>query len=141
MCAKLSQELAQCGKSFKAIYGIPRGGLPIAVHLSHLMGIQMDLEGVKEGDLQYIVVDDINDTGRTMESCKDTNCVTVVLFERVDSKVKADFVGEYINHNDWLIFPWEDAGKAFEDMLEYLEEGTRDAVYQERQTRQVNQTN
>ena len=122
LCRKLAQDLQQCPTAFHAIFAVPRGGLPIGVHLSHLTGIPMDLGGVIDDSLQYVIVDDINDTGRTMtQYVNKENCVTVALFERVDSSVAADYVGEYVNHNDWLVMPWEVMDNAFEDMLDYAE--------------------
>ena len=135
LCRKLAQELKQCGKEFNGIYAVPRGGLPIGVHLSHLTGYSMKFDTFNPSGLQYITVDDINDTGRTMRPhVANELCTTVVLFERVDAAVKADHVGEIIGHNDWLVFPWEDADNAFDDMVEYLEEGNRNAVYQSRES-------
>ncbi len=135
LCQKLAQELKQCGQEFSCIYAIPRGGLPGGVHLSHLTGIRMKFDTFNPEQSQYIVLDDINDTGRTMRPhVENEKATTVVLFEREDSEVKADYVGEYIKHNDWIIFPWEDPDNAFDDMVEYLEEGERHAVYKSRQT-------
>lgn len=133
LCRRLSQKLGECGINHKFIYGVPRGGLPAAVHLSHLTDLKLSFDTFNPGGMKYIVVDDINDTGRTMRPhVANEHATTVVLFERLDAEVKADFVGEYVDHNDWLIFPWEDPDNAFDDMVEYLEEETRSAVYQSR---------
>jgi len=133
LCQKLAQELQQCGKEFSGIYAVPRGGLPAGVHLSHLTGIRMKFDTFNPEGLQYITVDAINDTGRTMRPhVADEKVTTAVLFEREDSEVKADYVGEYVKHNDWLVFPWENPDNAFDDMVEYLEEGAGNAVHQSR---------
>lgn len=116
------------------MYAIPTGGLPPGVVLHKLTGIRMNFGTFNPSELQYITVDDINDTGRTLRPhTQDARCTTVVLFERKDSEVKADHVGEYIEHNDWLVFPWEDPDNAFDDMVGYLEKGDRSAVYQSRE--------
>ena len=139
LCQRLAQKIRECEKQPSYIYAVPRGGLPIGVHLSHLTGIPMKLDVDDSVEIQYTTVDDINDTGRTMSKfVSEPNCLTIALFERLDSKVKADLVGEYINHNDWIIFPWEDKNKAFDDMVEYLEEGNRNAVYCKRQAQETN---
>lgn len=135
LCRKLAQKIREYEERPAYIYAVPRRGLPIGVHLSHLTGIPLRIEVDDSSELKYTTVDDINDTGRTMRPfVNDNKCITVTLFERLDSEVKADIVGEYVGHNDWLVFPWENPENAFEDMVEYLEEGNRDAVYRERQT-------
>lgn len=118
LCQKISKQIKD---KYAFIYGIPRGGLPVAVHLSHLTGISMNFDTFGSGKPKYIVVDDINDTGRTMRPhIRNDKCITIALFEREDAECKADIVGEYIHHNDYLVFPWENKERAFEDMIEYL---------------------
>lgn len=57
------------------IYGVPRGGLPIAVFLSHHLGLQLISEApsslyfalAHEKNRSLLIVDDIVDTGKTIE--------------------------------------------------------------------------
>ena len=53
-------------KKFEGIYGFPRGGLCIAVALSHSLGLPL-LDEPKNNSL---IVDDIYDTGLTLEKIK-----------------------------------------------------------------------
>lgn len=98
----------------KYIYGPPRGGLPIAVHLSHYL----DLTFVADHQFNYlfkekeykqtIVVDDIADTGKTIIELQETCCVrftTATLFLKDRSLYVPDFW--VIRDNNWVIFPWE----------------------------------
>ena len=57
----------QCkNKDFVGVYGFPRGGLCIAVALSHSLGLPL-LEQPKNNSL---IVDDIYDSGYTLEKNK-----------------------------------------------------------------------
>ena len=57
----------QCkNKKFEGVYGFPRGGLCIAVALSHSLGIPL----LKEPKDNSLIVDDIYDTGYTLEKIK-----------------------------------------------------------------------
>ena len=90
----------------KYIYGIPRGGLPIAVHLSHHLNLDF-LEKFDDTVLKRsstLIVDDIAHTGRTLEKLINTY-ITATLFYRDGSTVEPNF---YIEKTDqWIVFPWE----------------------------------
>ena len=56
-------------KRIKTVYGIPRGGLPIAIHLSHAMGWEFTNNPFHDHYENTIIVDDIADTGVTLKKC------------------------------------------------------------------------
>lgn len=94
------------------VYGIPRGGLVPAVLLSHKLGVPL-VQTLKNHSL---IVDDISDSGDTLaEVMKKTHyplspthkLYTATIFERVNTTFKPDFVGKYIDYQDWIVFPWE----------------------------------
>jgi uncharacterized protein len=94
------------------VYGIPRGGLVPAVLLSHKLGVPL-VQTVKNNTL---IVDDISDSGNTLtDLLKKVNypissthkLYTATVFERANTIFKPDFVGKYIDYQDWIIFPWE----------------------------------
>jgi hypoxanthine phosphoribosyltransferase len=62
-CSKLARWARP--HNFEAVYGIPRGGLIVAVRLSHLLDIPMMTERPR-GIRNILVVDDIVDGGKTM---------------------------------------------------------------------------
>ena len=64
MMIQLTSAVKEVGKNCKYIYGVPRGGLPIAVHLSNHLNKTLipSLTNMKSG---CIIVDDISDTGKT----------------------------------------------------------------------------
>lgn len=106
--------------SLKLIYAIPRGGLPIAVHLAHHLGIEMttDKEYVERFTCrndELLVVDDLTDTGMTLKGLfyewyddqSHIKTATLIFKPRKDIRVlfKPDF---YVFETlDWVKFPWE----------------------------------
>ena len=52
-------------KNFKGVYGIPRGGLILAVMLSHKLDLPL-IMSKDELDENSIIIDDIADTGKTL---------------------------------------------------------------------------
>jgi len=122
LCKKLAREVQESGIQFNAIYGIPRGGLVPATILSHLLDLPLLTTDplICCRDQPVLLVDDINDTGNTlMAYCGHQNTTSIVLFQRKSSDVHSDFVGEQLDHEEFLLFPWECEDKMTEDMNNY----------------------
>ena len=65
---------------FSGIYGIPRGGLCLAVALSHKLKIKLISEPIKNS----LIVDDIYETGITLNPFKDIEgAMFFVLFSKI----------------------------------------------------------
>lgn len=95
------------------IYGAPRGGLPLAVTLSHYLETPLLLEP-KDG---CIWVDDIIETGKTVDSL---TCVPAAKCTWVTKKPRGDVLSAYVVFdNPWIVFPWEDPIQAQQDMAAY----------------------
>ena len=104
--------------SFDLIFGLERGGLPVAVHLSHKLNIPLvvKMEEVfellaKQDTLSVLVVDDIIDTGSTLEGIfYDIDGIkrkTAVLYYKPHASFTPDY---YVRQTtDWLVFPWENS--------------------------------
>tara|TARA_B100000287_G_scaffold138710_1_gene130618 strand:- start:1587 stop:2006 length:420 start_codon:yes stop_codon:yes gene_type:complete len=106
-----------------AVYGLPRGGLPIAVSLSHRLGLPLlmsydDRKVVT--DKQILIVDDIADTGRTLLHYKneERNIICTLHYHDM-SIVRPDFYCE--NKCDkWIVYPWETRDS--EEIQDYLKQ-------------------
>ena len=102
------------GKKFAGVYGIPRGGLCLAVTLSHFLDIPL-LDLPQDNCL---IVDDIYDSGKTLDKYKKyKNCSFFVLISKktptwFDCFLKTET-------GDWIIFSWEDPSKALIDKEDY----------------------
>ena len=97
---------------------IPRGGLVLAVALSHKFGIPL----VERPRKMSVFVDDIADTGRTLLDWKIKygNAPAVVLIRRAACSPIGIAAAEVIEGDEWIVFPWENKEKAQEDYDAYI---------------------
>ena len=103
-------------KTFVGVYGFPRGGLCLAVALSHSLNIPL----LTEPTNNTLIVDDIYETGLTFEkirNLKDTETHVWI------SKKKPTWWKAYkiYNEDEWFVFPWEDAKYAENERKIYFE--------------------
>jgi len=109
---QLAELIKSSGVDIKDIYGISRGGFIPAVRLSHLLNIPMvNFYGIADYGKYTLVVDDISDTGKTLENIKKINypfIMTATLIFNTTSLVEPDFyVIQQGLSKDWVEFPWE----------------------------------
>jgi len=107
-------EFSKLYTKVKYVYGPPRGGLPIAVHLAHHLGLDYsDDEWFhnmmnKEQRDKTLIVDDVADTGKTLQQLKTVynfDFITATLHYKVRSVVKPNF---FVEETDkWIVYPWE----------------------------------
>ncbi len=118
LCKKLARDIVDSGFNPSFVFGVPNGGLvPAALLVRELAALGFQTEIVERSMLkisceQYksIVIDEIVDSGDTIKEYVDMdNVMTVTLFQRYSTHTKAELVGEAINHDNWLAFPWEPA--------------------------------
>ena len=111
--------LKDTGKDFKGVYGIPRGGVILAVLLSHKLDLPY-LENPYDYQLDdFIVIDDIADTGETLKFYEETfeKSYIVTIHEHEQSIVKPDY--SVIDKGDkWIVYPWETEDS--EEIQDYL---------------------
>ena len=102
-------------KEFSGIYGIPRGGLCLAVALSHKLKINLISEPIKNA----LIVDDIYETGMTLNTFKD---IEGTMFFVLFSKIKPTWWNTVFisKKNEWIVFPWESSLNSQCDRKEYL---------------------
>ena len=102
------------GKNLVGVYGLPRGGLCLAVALSHALDIPF-LKSPKSGSL---VVDDIYETGRTLARFKNIPDITFFVWI---SKSEPEWWNAVTlcEPNEWVVFPWENNDLALKDQINY----------------------
>ena len=92
------------GMAFTGDYGFPRGGLCLAVKLSHLMGLPLLLAPAPN----CVVCDDISDSGETLlKYQRSAQYVTVTLLARQGTAAMPAYYGELVETGHWVLFPWE----------------------------------
>ena len=96
------------------IYGVPRGGLCLAVALSHKLNIQLI-----EKPLKYsLIVDDVFETGITLRSFKDIEGAN--FFVLISKKKPIWWNTVNLSHKkDWIVFPWENIENEFNEEKNY----------------------
>jgi len=97
------------------IYGVPRGGLCLAVALSHKLNINL----ISEPRKNSLIVDDVYETGITLNTLKDIDGATFfVLFSKMKTKWwNTVFISE---KSEWIVFPWENTSNFQSDRKDYI---------------------
>ena len=100
---------------FTGIYGVPRGGLCLAVALSHKLKINLITEPTKNS----LIVDDIYETGITLNNFRDIEGAKFfVLFSKEKPKWwNTVFMSK---KSEWIVFPWENPQNLEIDRKEYI---------------------
>lgn len=102
------------------IYGIARGGLPLAVALSNRLNVPL-LQSVEELDeveakdkLCILVVDEISDEGKTLAKSvglflnhPKVRIVKIATWFKRTGFINPHYFVKEVKANDWVVFPWE----------------------------------
>lgn len=96
------------------IYGVPRGGLCLAVALSHKLNIKLIEKPLKNS----LIVDDVFETGITLSNFKNIEGANFfVLFSKKDP-TWWNTVNLSVK-KEWIVFPWENKKNKLNDEKEY----------------------
>jgi len=100
---------------FSGIYGVPRGGLCLAVALSHKLKIKLISKPIKNS----LIVDDVYETGITLTTFKN---IEGAMFFVLFSKIKPTWWNtvHLTKKNQWIVFPWENTLNSKSDREEYI---------------------
>ena len=113
-------------KKYDVILGVTNGGIIPA----RLMALELDIQHIQfipvrnknvnteempqlATDKKYLVVDEIYDTGETFtkvhHAMRNFDCDYAYLVRRFDdtNDNQTLFVGKILNHDKWIVFPWE----------------------------------
>ena len=94
-------------------HGIPRGGLCLAVALSHKLNIRV----TQKPDKYSLIVDDIFETGLTLNSFK--NIEGANFFVCLVRQILYGGIRYFSHKKEWIVFPWENKNRVHNDQSEY----------------------
>lgn len=122
-CELLAEKIKKyCQEKYKIknpdyIYGISRGGLPLATILSHMLDVKMihSRDSIDKEDAIVCIVDDISDSGDTLEKKVDKyyhcdkvkDIVSVTWMIKEDTSYKPNLFEIVVDKKIWVCFPWE----------------------------------
>ena len=92
-----------------AVYGLPRGGLPIAVSLSHRLHLPLLMDYYDRKivtDKKILVVDDIADKGHTLKDFENKHNIICTFHYHEQSIIEPDY-WIHKKDDDWIVYPWE----------------------------------
>ena len=124
--ADLIKQAPKSLESYDSLFPIARGGVPVALLLSQKLGLPV----VDELKPNSLVVDDLIDSGKTLEQYPDNH--KAVLYAKEHSPKISHYLVKLVD--GWVQFPWEkegreDAAENFRRILEYLgEDPTREGL-------------
>ena len=98
------------------IYGIPRGGLCLAVALSH----RLDIKLVEKPCKNSLIVDDIFETGITLSNFKHIEGVNFFVLVSKKKPIWWNTVNLFYE-KEWIVFPWENKKYEIREEKEYNE--------------------
>ena len=102
-------------QEFSGIFGVPRGGLCLAVALSHKLKIELISEPIKNS----LIVDDVYETGITLTTFKNIEgAMFFVLFSKIN-RTWCNTV-HISKKSQWIVFPWENTLNSKSDREKYL---------------------
>jgi GTP cyclohydrolase I len=116
------------GHDIQTVYGIPTGGVPVAMLCAEVTGWDL-LNSPNDIDDHTLIVDDLIDTGRTLSAYNGLHCDA--MYRKPYSPT---FAAEGATTVDsWLAFPWErddgDPTDAVVRLLQYIgEDPTREGL-------------
>lgn len=120
----VTDKIRRSNKRYDAILGITNGGIIPA----RLMARELNIDYIqlipvrhkklyKEEmplllkDKKYLVIDEIYDTGDTFfkvyDALKIFDCDFAFLMSRYEHNSRGIYIGKVLNHNNWIVFPWE----------------------------------
>jgi len=123
-CGGLVEEIRRAGLRVSGVFGVPSGGCHVAQIVAHALEVPV----LDEPERDCVVVDDLIDSGKTIQSYSARGHMCLTLYRKPHSPP-----GYGIRTlSGWLQFPWEHSGRpedAVTRLLEFIgEDPTRDGL-------------
>ena len=95
--------------SCQAVFGLPRGGLPIAVALSHRLDLPLLMNYYDKKATfndKILIVDDIADSGSSLKPYENHDDVIFTMHHR-EGSITIPHFWVWDAEDDWIVYPWE----------------------------------
>jgi hypoxanthine phosphoribosyltransferase len=120
----VADKIRRSNKKYDAILAITKGGIIPA----RLMARELDIDFIQLipvrdkklyedempllfKDKKYLIIDEIYDTGdifyKVYDAVRMFDCDFAFLMSRYEHISKRTYIGKVLNHNKWIVFPWE----------------------------------
>jgi hypoxanthine phosphoribosyltransferase len=120
----VAEKIRTSNKIYDVILGITNGGvIPARLMARELNNDYIQLIPVRQKKLykeemptlfkskKYLVIDEIYDTGdiysKVHDTLKNFDCDFAFLMSRYQVNFNEAYIGKILNHNKWVMFPWE----------------------------------
>jgi hypoxanthine phosphoribosyltransferase len=120
----VADKIRASNKIYDSILGITNGGIVPARLMARELNIDyIQLIPVRNKSLykkempmllkdrKYLIIDEIYDTGDTFSKVYDAvrifDCDFAFLMSRYEHNSSGTYIGKVLNHNKWIVFPWE----------------------------------
>jgi hypoxanthine phosphoribosyltransferase len=120
----VADKIQRSNKPYDVILGITNGGVIPArlmardLNVDHIQLIPVRQKKLYNEEMpalfkgkKYLVIDEIYDTGdiysKVQDALKIFDCDFAFLMSRYQVNFKGAYIGKVLNHNKWIVFPWE----------------------------------
>ncbi|MDQ4101883.1 MAG: hypothetical protein M3115_06825 [Thermoproteota archaeon] len=120
----VADKIRRSDKTYEIILSITNGGIIPArliareLNVDHIQLIPVRQKKLHEEEMptlfkgkKYLVIDEIYDTGdiysKVHDALKMFDCDYAFLMSRYQVNFKGAYIGKVLNHDKWIVFPWE----------------------------------
>ena len=97
----IAHRIRKLGKKFDGVWGPPRGGLPLAVCLSHTLCLPL----LNKPTAKTLIVDDVADSGKTLKRFARSHIIATLFYHPQSIVVPNIWLRK--KGTKWILFPWE----------------------------------
>ena len=98
-----ARSVSENAEGVSGVYGVPRGGLCLAVMVSHALGVPI----LAAPDDHALIIDDVIDTGAALLKEHNRGRKIAALYRKEGAAFSPDYYLKTVASDCWVVFPWE----------------------------------